>query len=73
VDEAKGSGGRRTVLYAQVSTADQIMAHQREQAEAAAFSFDEVVDDHGMSGVGTKLADRPQGKRLFDSFGRATA
>jgi putative DNA-invertase from lambdoid prophage Rac len=25
-----------------------------------------VVADHGVSGVGTKLADRPQGKRLFD-------
>ncbi len=65
-DKAKGGSGRRTVLYARVSTADQTLAHQREQAEAAGFHFDEVVADHGVSGVGTKLADRPQGKRLFD-------
>jgi putative DNA-invertase from lambdoid prophage Rac len=65
-DKAKGSGGRRTVLYARVSTADQTLAHQREQAEAAGFRLDEVVADHGVSGVGTRLADRPQGKRLFD-------
>jgi putative DNA-invertase from lambdoid prophage Rac len=65
-DKQKGSGGRRTVLYARVSTADQTLAHQREQAEAAGFRFDEVVADHAVSGVGTKLAERPQGKRLFD-------
>ena len=65
-DKQKEGGGRRTVLYARVSTADQTLAHQRDQAEAAGFRFDEVVADHGVSGVGTRLADRPQGKRLFD-------
>jgi putative DNA-invertase from lambdoid prophage Rac len=65
-DKEKAGGGRRTILYARVSTADQTLAHQREQAEAAGFRFDEVVADHGVSGVGTRLADRPQGKRLFD-------
>jgi DNA invertase Pin-like site-specific DNA recombinase len=40
--------------------------HQRAQAEAAGFNLDEVVADHGVSGVGTRLADRPEGKRLFD-------
>jgi putative DNA-invertase from lambdoid prophage Rac len=65
-DKEKGSGGRRTVLYARVSTADQTLAHQREHAEAAGFRLAEVVADHGVSGVGTRLADRPQGKRLFD-------
>jgi putative DNA-invertase from lambdoid prophage Rac len=65
-DKEKRRGGRRTVLYARVSTADQTLAHQREQAEAVGFRFDEVVADHGVSGVGTRLADRPQGKRLFD-------
>jgi putative DNA-invertase from lambdoid prophage Rac len=65
-DKNRAGGGRRTVLYARVSTADQTLAHQREQAEAAGFHLDEVVADHGVSGVGTKLADRPQGKRLFD-------
>jgi putative DNA-invertase from lambdoid prophage Rac len=59
-------GGGRTSLYARVSTADQTLAHQSEQAEAAGFRLDEVVADHGVSGVGTRLADRPQGKRLSD-------
>jgi Resolvase, N terminal domain len=58
-DKGKGRGGPRTVLYARVSTADQTLAHQREQAEAAGFRLDEVVADHGVSGVGTRLADRP--------------
>jgi DNA invertase Pin-like site-specific DNA recombinase len=56
----------RTILYARVSTAEQTLAHQRAQAEAAGFHLDEVVADHGISGVNTKLADRPEGRRLFD-------
>jgi putative DNA-invertase from lambdoid prophage Rac len=30
------------------------------------FEIDEVVSDHGVSGVSVPLAERPQGKRLFD-------
>jgi DNA invertase Pin-like site-specific DNA recombinase len=56
----------KTVLYCRVSTADQTLHHQRSQAEAAGYRFDEVVVDHGISGVGTALRDRPEGKRLFD-------
>lgn len=56
----------RTVLYARVSTAEQTIAHQRTQAEAAGFVIDEVVADEGVSGVSTRLEDRPQGRRLFD-------
>jgi putative DNA-invertase from lambdoid prophage Rac len=56
----------KTVLYCRVSTADQTLEHQRTQAEAAGFRLDEVVADHGISGVGTRLKDRPEGKRLFD-------
>lgn len=56
----------KTVLYARVSTTDQTSAHQRTQAEAAGFQIDEVVADEGVSGVSTRLADRPQGRRLFD-------
>jgi putative DNA-invertase from lambdoid prophage Rac len=56
----------RTVLYCRVSTADQTLHHQRSQAEAAGFRFDEVVADHGISGVRTALRDRPEGRRLFD-------
>lgn len=54
------------VLYARVSTADQTADHQRTQAEAAGFVIDHVVTDQGVSGVSTRLADRPQGRRLFD-------
>jgi putative DNA-invertase from lambdoid prophage Rac len=35
----------RTVLYCRVSTADQTLDHQRTQAEAAGFRFDEVIAD----------------------------
>ncbi|PIO98280.1 recombinase family protein [Pleomorphomonas carboxyditropha] len=56
----------RTVLYARVSTAEQTLAHQRAQAEAAGYVLDEVLSDHGVSGVNTRLKDRPEGRRLFD-------
>ncbi len=56
----------KTVLYARVSTAEQTIAHQRAHAEAAGFRIDEVVSDEGVSGVSTRLADRPQSRRLFD-------
>lgn len=56
----------KTVLYARVSTTEQTVEHQRAHAEQAGFTIDEVVKDEGVSGVNTKLADRPQGKRLFD-------
>ncbi len=56
----------KTVLYARVSTADQTLSHQRTQAEAAGFKIDKVIADEGVSGVSTKLAERPEGKRLFD-------
>ena len=56
----------KTVLYCRVSTADQTLEHQLTQAEAAGFRFDEVVADHGISGVRIALRDRPEGRRLFD-------
>jgi len=60
----------KTILYARVSTTDQNASHQRAQAEAAGFVIDEVVIDEGVSGVATKLADRSQGRRLFDMLRR---
>ncbi|WP_449412064.1 recombinase family protein [Pandoraea soli] len=54
------------ILYARVSTSEQTIEHQRTHAEAAGFVFDHVVHDDGVSGVTTKLADRPGGRRLFD-------
>jgi putative DNA-invertase from lambdoid prophage Rac len=56
----------KTILYARVSTLDQTIAHQRKQAEGAGFKIDAVVADEGVSGVHVPLAERPQGKRLFD-------
>ena len=56
----------QTVLYARVSTLEQTIAHQRSQAEVAGFRLDRVIADHGVSGVATRLADRPEGRRLFD-------
>lgn len=58
----------KTILYARVSTAEQNLDHQRTQAEAAGFKIDEVVADHAQSGVTTTLAERPEGKRLFDKL-----
>ncbi len=56
----------RTILYCRVSSTDQTVAHQETQARAAGFAIDEVVTDDGVSGVSTPLAEREQGKRLFD-------
>lgn len=55
-----------TFLYARVSTTEQTLDHQRTQAEAAGFTFDHVIADHGVSGVAVRMKDRPEGKRLFD-------
>ena len=60
----------RTVLYARVSTNTQNINLQRSHAEAAGFTFDEVIFDEGVSGVSTRLQDRQGGKRLFDILRR---
>lgn len=60
----------KTILYARVSTTEQDLSHQESQARAAGFAIDEVVADHGASGISTKLADRNEGKRLFDKLRR---
>jgi len=56
------------ILYARVSTRDQTLEHQISQAEAAGFEIDEVVSDHGISGVKHRLKDRPEGRRLYDKL-----
>ncbi len=55
-----------TVLYARVSTSDQTIEHQEAQARKAGFPIDSVIADLGVSGVTTKLMDRPEGRRLYD-------
>lgn len=58
----------KTILYARVSTSEQTLDHQRTQAEAAGFNIDEVIADHGVSGVSTTLRERGEGKRLYDKL-----
>jgi len=58
----------KTILYARVSTTDQTLDHQKTQAQAAGFVIDEVVADHGVSGLSTTLQERPEGKRLYDKL-----
>jgi putative DNA-invertase from lambdoid prophage Rac len=59
-----------TILYARVSTAEQTIDHQLAQAKAAGFAIDEVVADNGVSGISTRLQDRPEGRRLYDKLRR---
>lgn len=57
-----------TILYARVSTSDQNIDLQRQQAENAGYQIDEVIADIGVSGISTKLIERSEGKRLFDKL-----
>src|SRR5262245_4075050 len=65
LSDSEGSS-MATILYARVSTSEQTIDHQRTQAEKAGFNLDQLIWDEGVSGVSTKLAERPQGRRLFD-------
>jgi putative DNA-invertase from lambdoid prophage Rac len=56
----------KTVLYCRASTLDQTVEHQRTQAHQVGFKPDLVLADHGVSGVSTRLGERPEGRRLFD-------
>jgi putative DNA-invertase from lambdoid prophage Rac len=57
-----------TILYARVSTAEQTIEHQLAHARAAGFTIDEVVADNGVSGLSTRLTERPEGRRLYDKL-----
>jgi putative DNA-invertase from lambdoid prophage Rac len=65
-DTSVGTPGMTTVLYCRVSTLDQTVEHQQTQAHQNGFKPDLVLADHGISGVSTRLCERPQGRRLFD-------
>ena len=56
----------KTVLYVRTSTSEQTIEHQLSQAKQAGFTFDDIIEDEGVSGVSNPLAERPNGKRLFD-------
>jgi DNA invertase Pin-like site-specific DNA recombinase len=55
-------------LYARVSTVEQTIEHQLAHARAAGFAIDEVVADNGVSGLSTRLTERPEGRRLDDKL-----
>jgi hypothetical protein len=57
-----------TILHARVSTAEQTIDHQLARARAAGFTIDEVVADNGVSGLSTRLTERPEGRRLHDKL-----
>jgi DNA invertase Pin-like site-specific DNA recombinase len=57
-----------TILYARVSTAEQTVDHQLAHARTAGFTIDEVVADNGVSGLSTRLTERPEGRRLHDKL-----
>jgi putative DNA-invertase from lambdoid prophage Rac len=57
-----------TILYARVSTAEQAIDHQLAHAKAAGFTIDEVIADNGVSGLHSRLVERPEGRRLFDKL-----
>jgi integrase len=50
------------------SLVEQTIDHQLAQARAAGFTIDDVVADNGVSGVATRLVERPEGRRLFDKL-----
>src|SRR5215467_3553474 len=56
------------ILYARVSTAEQTVEHQEAHARAAGFAIDDMVADNGVSGLHTRLVERPEGRRLFDKL-----
>jgi putative DNA-invertase from lambdoid prophage Rac len=57
-----------TTLYARVSTAEQTIDHQLAHAKSAGFAIDQVVADNGVSGLHTRLVERPEGRPLFDKL-----
>lgn len=60
----------QTILYARVSSAEQTLDHQHEQATKEGFQIDDVIADHGVSGVSIPFADREGAKRLSDRLRR---
>jgi putative DNA-invertase from lambdoid prophage Rac len=72
ISVSNGAAVSITYIYARVSTSEQTLDHQLTQARDAGFEIedDHVIADHGVSGVATRLAEREQGKRLFDLLRR---
>ena len=58
------------IFYARVSTSEQSLDHQVTQARSTGYDIDEVLADHGISGVQHRLIERPNGRRLYDKLRR---
>lgn len=55
-----------TILYARIGSSEQTAEQQHSEAEQDGFVIDDVIADHGASSFGTRLAERPEGRRLYD-------
>ena len=55
----------QTVLYVRLSTIEQTISAQRQQAESLGYVVDKVIEDHIVPGVTTAFLDREGGQRLF--------
>jgi DNA invertase Pin-like site-specific DNA recombinase len=53
------------ILYVRVSTSEQTSDYQLAQATKAGFTINQVVTDHGVSGVSSRLAEREGGRELL--------
>jgi putative DNA-invertase from lambdoid prophage Rac len=60
----------RTVLYCRVSVSEQAVAHQISMALHVGLKADKTIVAAGVSGISTRLAERDQGRRLFDLLRR---
>jgi DNA invertase Pin-like site-specific DNA recombinase len=45
-----------------------VSTSEQTATQAAGFAIDEAISDDGVSGVSTTLAERPEGRRLFDKL-----
>jgi putative DNA-invertase from lambdoid prophage Rac len=55
-----------TILYVRIGSSEQALEQQKAEAEQAGFEIGEIVADDGASSFGTRLAERPEGRRLYD-------
>ena len=62
----------KTVLYCRVSTVDQTLDHQRTHAYKVGFKPDLVLADQGVSGLSTRLCERPGKGGDCSTSGRET-
>jgi putative DNA-invertase from lambdoid prophage Rac len=64
----RGFSASRILCETQNFRSGQTIEHQFAHAKAAGFTIDEVVVDNGVSGLHSRLVERPEGRRLFDKL-----